>query len=82
MHEQERVEAVLTLVLTSEADAPHRVVRIASATPFDLISLRLGAPRAGRRRMRVTVATDRQGAETLCRRLDRVVDVVSVRLVG
>ena len=69
------------LVVTANPDALHRIVRVASAAPYVLLTLRLGAPTAGRRRLRLSVAGDESGFETLRKRLGRVIDTVTVKVV-
>ena len=69
------------LTVTADPDALHRIVRVASSTPYTLISLWLGAPVADRRQLRMSVGGDEAGFETLRKRLDRVVDIVKVKVV-
>lgn len=76
-----RFRAELELVITSNPDALHRIVRVASAVPFTLVSMWFGPPKAGLRHMRMTVTGHSAGPETLRKRLDRVVDIVKVRIV-
>lgn len=72
------------LTVTASPDALHRIVRVASCTPYTLLTLWLGAPRAGRRRLTMSVGAGGEGAgfEALRKRLDRVVDVVKIRVVS
>ena len=56
-------------------------MRVASTTPFTLLTLWLGAPFSGRRQLRMSVAGDEANFETLRKRLDRVVDIVKVKVV-
>lgn len=76
------MDAVVELLVTAHPDAPHRIVRVASSGPFALVTAWIGAPDAGVRRMRLHVTAERSTPETLRRRLDRVVDVLEVQVVG
>lgn len=69
------------LTVTENPDALARIMRVASTTPYTLLTLWLGAPVAGRRPMRMSVGGDESGFETLRKRLDRVVDIVKVKVV-
>ena len=69
------------LVVTAHPDALARIVRVASAVPYAILTLRVDAPSRGRRRVRMSVAGDAAGFETLRKRLHRVVDTVSVKVV-
>ena len=71
----------LELVVTANPDALHRIVRVVTTTPFTLLTLWLGAPIAGRRQLKMSVGGDESQFETLRKRLDRVVDIVKVKVV-
>lgn len=68
------------LVVTENPDALARIVRVASTTPFTLLTLSLGAPFSGRRQLRMSVRAEAANFETLRKRLDRVTDVVKVKV--
>jgi acetolactate synthase regulatory subunit len=69
------------LTVTENPDALARIVRVASTTPFTLLTLWLGAPSSGRRQLRMSVAGDEAQFETLRKRFDRVVDILKVKVV-
>lgn len=70
------------LVVTAHPDALARIVRVASAVPYEILTLHVDAPSRGRRRLRMSVAGDAAGFETLRKRLHRVIDTVSLKVVA
>lgn len=70
-----------SIVLSGNSDAIARIVRIASTPPHTLISLWVGPPDGTQRKMTLSVEADEARFETLRRRLDRVVDIVRLRVV-
>lgn len=70
------------LVVTAHPDALARIVRVASAVPYEILTLHVDAPSRGRRRVRMSVAGDPAGFETLRKRLHRVIDTVSLKVVA
>lgn len=72
----------LTMLVTDNPDALTRIVRVASASPYTLLRLRVGTPREGRRHLAMTVGGDPAGFETLRKRLTRVVDVMKVTVAA
>lgn len=72
--------AEFQLIVTANPDAVYRIVRVASTGPITLLTLWLGKPLAGRRKMRMSVGGDPETFETVRKRLDRVVDIVKVRM--
>ncbi len=81
MHADPHSAVELELIVTSDPDAPQRIVRIASTVPYTIVSMWLGPSRAGLRSMRMMVAGEGLGFETLRKRLNRVIDVVKVRIL-
>ncbi len=71
----------LELTVTADRDAVHRIVRVATTGPFVLLTMWLGAPSGGRRQLRMSVGGDEADFETLRKRLDRVVEIVKVKVV-